>query len=166
MEGPYILFWIISFISFLIAFPVAVVCMGVSTKCSLPAIASSVIVVSAVFGLWAPYFCFWGMLAIVLSTLALIIWLGVSLLPMKVPPVVVNTNSVFESYSDQVKALPASVRLFMLSVYTCAAWMGYVDHMFQHVPQGWLLYAAHFLVSLYLCASAVHFLLRKLVRQV
>ncbi len=164
MEGPYILFWIISFISFLIAFPVAVVCMGVSTKGSLPAISSTSIVVSALLGLWVPYLSFWGMLAIVLSTLSLIVWLGVSLLPMPIPPAAIDSNTVFTSYSDKVKALPASVRLFMLSVYTCAAWMGYVDHMFQHVPQVWPLYAAHLLVSLYLCASAINFLLKQIMR--
>ncbi len=164
MEGPYILFWIVSFVSFLIAFPVAVVCMGVSTKGSLPAIASTSIVVSALLGLWVPYLSFWGMLAIVLSTLSLIVWLGVSLLPMPIPPAAIDNNTVFTSYSDKVKSLPASVRLLMLGVYVCAAWMGYADFMFQHVPQVWPLYAAHLLVSLYLCVSAISFLLKQILR--
>lgn len=85
-------------------------------------------------------------------------------MPMPVPPVAVDSNKAFTSYSDKVKALPASVRLFMLAVYICSAWMGYVDFMFQCVPQAWLLFAAHLLVSLYLCASAIHFLLKQVLR--
>jgi hypothetical protein len=164
MEGPYMIFWIVSFISFLIALPVAVVCMGVSSRGSLPAIASTSIVVSALLGLWVPYLSYWGMLTIVLSTLSLIVWLGVSLLPMPIPPVAKDNNTVFTSYSDEVKSLPAYVRLFMLGVYVCATWLGYAELVFQHVPQVWPLYAAHLLVSLYLCASAINFLLKQLLR--
>ncbi len=165
MEGPYTLFWMVSFISYVIAFPTTVFCMWFITRGSLPAIASTAIVVSALLGLWVPYLCAWGMLAIIGSTCALTVWFGVSLLPMPVSQAV-NSDTIFSSYSDKVRSLPASVRLFMFLIYLGSLWMGYTLLMSHYLPDLWLLYAANLVISMYLCGSAIHFVTKPIEHSV
>lgn len=166
MESPYTLILLVLFTAYAIAFPIAVGCIGVKTKGSLPAIASTAIVVSALLGLWVPYLCAWGMMAIIFSTFALTVWLGVSLLPMPVPPGAVSGNTEFSNFSDKVRSMPAYVRLFMLSVYIGSAWTGYIILMYQYLPQVWFFYAANLMVSMYLCGSAIRFLSKQVRRSV